>query len=167
MNRAPARILVTKPKLLKYRYELSNEGTPLGFLEVRGHFRVKAEASIHEESWSLLQTGFWKRTIEFKAAQRPYAKGKLRHSWSGKMELHTSANEKYTFKKIKWWKSSWAWYDEKEQIVIEYVKDYSFSKKQAYIIVHQPGKSDINFLTILGLFGVIINERNSTTAANS
>ena len=164
-SHALTELTVIKPRLLKQEFEFISAGQPVGKLKISGPFKMAAQATLFNEEWSLIRSGFWQTFIDYQAAQKPFVKGKIQKKMSGKTELKASDGETYTFRKTKWWKSSWAWYDRNENPVIEMRQDHSFTNKQAYFIVHNPDQAEATLMILIAWFVILIQRRNAAAAA--
>ena len=164
-SNTPTELTIIKPRLLKQEFEFISAGQPVGKLKVQGPFKLSAQATLFNEEWSLNKTGIWQTFIEYKAAQRPFTKGRIQKKMRGRTELKASDGKTYTFRKIKWWKSSWAWYDRDENPVIEMRQDHSFTNKQAHFIIHNPDHAETTLMILIAWFVMLIQRRNAAAAA--
>jgi hypothetical protein len=166
-DKAATVIEIFKPAIFKRDYEFRIDGIPVGSMKFTGHFHPKAEGKLFDEEWKLWQTGVWKPFLEYKANQSPYDKGKFKLGWRCTVEWGSPAGKKYIFKKTKWWKSSWAWYDENNVPIVTFKDDHSFSKKQAQITIHNSSRKDLALPIFLAWFMILKEKSHAASVAAS
>lgn len=165
--RTPSEITVVKPALLKRELQLLDGNTTVGKIQFPSRFKMNAEATLFEEKWSVTQTGFWRPFLEFKGHDRPFTKVKVRHKPGGKIDWTGSDGNPYTFRKTKWWKHTYAWYDQNKSPILELRPDHSFSSKQAKITINQPNHPDIRVMLLIGVIVYLIQKRHAAAVAAS
>ena len=145
-------ITVIKPRWHKREYEFLAGKELAGRLKFTRNLNIHAEAQLFNEEWSVKKSGFWKTELEYKAAQRPFAKGKITMTASGKAQLSASDGKTYYFKKLKWWHTVSGWYNESNEPILELKPNYSFNNKQATLTIHHTKHPDVIIMIILAWF---------------
>lgn len=165
MQNAPLEITVVKPHWLKRGLLLFHHGDQVGKIEYTGSFKLDSVATILDERWKIMQSGFWKTSLEFRGSNHPFQKLKVEPTFGGKIEWIASDNSSYIFRKIKWWKNTWAWYDEDQNVVIEIRPDHTFTNKQAHITIYNTRLADYRLMTLIGIFVFTIQKSRAAAAA--
>ena len=147
----PLQFMVVKPNWLKRDLQLIDGNMQVGKIEFAKRFRMDAVATFLDQRWKITQSGFWKTSLQFSASDHPFAKIKIQPNYFGKLEWKGSDGKTYVFRKIKWWKNTWAWYDENKNVVIEIRPDYSFTNKQALITINNKNLTDFRLMTLIGV----------------
>ena len=146
------RLTLTKVHWWQRGLRLYDGKTQVGKVEYTRRFKMDAVATIMDERWKIRQSGFWKSSFEFSTPDQSMAPVTIRPNFGGKVEWKGADGKIYTYRKIKWWKHSWAWFDMNENTIMEIRPDFSFSNKQAQIIIHNSSLPDIPVMTLIGIF---------------
>ena len=161
----PLQLIVSKQHWLKRDLLIFEGNLQVGKIEFTGRLRMNAVATILDERWKITQSGFWRSFLQFSASDHPFTKIKVQPGFTGKLEWKGSDGKTYFFRKIKWWKNTWAWYDENENAVIEIRPDHSFSSKQAYITISNKNLADFRLMTLIGICIYKIQTARAAAAA--
>ena len=161
----PLQLMIVKPNWLKRDLQLFEGNLQVGKVEFTKRFRMDAAATILDQRWKITQSGFWKISLQFSASDQPYTKIKIQPTFFGKLEWKGSDGKTYVFRKIKWWKNTWSWYDENGNVVIEIRPDHSFSNKQALITINNKNLTDFRLMTLIGIYIFKIQKARSEAAA--
>jgi hypothetical protein len=161
----PLQLTVVKPNWLKLGLQLFEGNLQVGKIEFTTRLRMDAVATILDERWKITQTGFWKSNLQFSGSDQPFSKIKIQPTFGGRLEWQGSDGKTYIFRKIKWWKNTWAWYDENGNVLIEIRPDYSFSNKQAHLTINNKNLADFRLMTLMGIF--IFRIQNARAAASA
>jgi hypothetical protein len=149
---SPLQLIVVKPHWLKRGLQLLDGNQRVGKIDFTSGFRMDAVATMLDQRWKITQSGFWKPYLQFIAWDQPFTKVKIHPNFSGKLEWKGSDGKTYVFRKIKWWKNTWAWYDKNENAVIEIRPDHSLTNKQAYVTINNKNSEDFRLMTLIGIF---------------
>ncbi|RYF97122.1 MAG: hypothetical protein EOO02_21190 [Chitinophagaceae bacterium] len=164
MLQTPYEILVTKPAVFKREYHFLKDEKIFGTITAAKSFRPEIVSKSGDEEWKLTQNGWWRPSFQYVGSHRPYAKGKFRPEWNGRLDFVTSDGSKYTLKKVKWYLASTIWYkDDKPILRINPI--HSFNNKRAAISVYVPGDPNIWLLISIAWHLYLINKRQATAAA--
>jgi hypothetical protein len=159
-------ITVTKPSWRKREYVFYHNRTRVGNITFTKNFKLEASAIFNEEEWTVNRSGFWKSILHYKAAHRPYTKGKVQQLWSGKVPFSSVDGNVYTFKRLKWYKTNWGWYDQNDKPLLELRPNYSITSNHAEIIIHQTSHPEIWLLTTMAWFVYILQKRQAAAVAS-
>jgi hypothetical protein len=159
-------ITVYKPFWFKRQIQFLQNGSPIGDLRFTSMFRMNATANLFGEQWTIMQSGFWKTSLEFKAQQSPYTKAKIQLGFRGQAEYKATNGDTYTFRKVKWWKIASAWFDRSGNPVMEIRSDHTLSKRQAHIRILKTGEPDITVMMLMA-FLIFTIQRTKAAAASS
>jgi hypothetical protein len=162
---SPRELVVIKPHWLKRGLQLFEDNTQVGRIEYTKRFRLDSVATILDQRWKITQSGFWKSFLEFRGQEGPFTKIKIHPTFGGKLEWKSSDGKLYTFRRIKWWKNTWAWYDANDKPIIEIRPSFSFSNKQAFITIHNNSLPDYRLMILIGMFIFQIQKRRAAAAA--
>jgi hypothetical protein len=162
---SPLHFIVTKQHWLKRDLQIFEGSRQIGKIEFKNRLRLDAMATILDERWKITQSGFWKTSLHFSASGEPFAKIKVQLTFGGELEWKGSDGKTYIFRRIKWWKNTWAWYDENKNAVIEIRPDHSFSIRQAHITINNKNLTDFRLMTLIGICIFKIQKARAAAAA--
>ncbi|MHA4843052.1 hypothetical protein ACX0G7_02755 [Flavitalea antarctica] len=162
---SPRDLVVVKLHWLKRGLQLLENDTLVGKIEYTSRFKMDAVATVLDQRWKITQSGFWKTSLEFRGQESPFTKIKIQPTFGGKLDWKGSDGKTYTFRKIKWWKNTWAWYDQSDKMLIELRPDYSFTKKQAFISIKDNNLPDYRLMILIGIFIFQIQKSRAAAAA--
>lgn len=162
---APLEITVVKSHWLRRGLQLLQQNKVVGKIEYTGRIRMDSTATLLDERWKITQFGFWRTNLEFRGSDSPFSKVRITPSFRGKLEWTGSDGKAYVFRKIKWWKNTWAWYDENQDVMIEIRPDHTFSNKQAHVTIYNITIPDYRLLTLIGIYIFKIQKAHAAAAA--
>lgn len=162
---SPQELTIVKPHWLKRGLRIYEGKTQVGKIEYTKRFRLDAVATFLDERWKINQTGFWKSFLEFSSSGQPFSKIKIHPTFGGKLEWNGTDGKSFIFRKIKWWKNTWAWFDENGNAVIEIRPDHSFTNKQAYISILDRNLKDYRLMSLIGIFIYQVQKSRAAAAA--
>lgn len=148
------------------RFELlSSSDIPIATLFYEKVFGRKAVATAGNRQWTIRRSGFWNQTIEIKAEQSPYYRTQTRFGWWRRYSVRAEDGRTYLFKRVNWWKSVWAWYDDREFLVLEIVSRRFSMRKRGDAYFSASGESQQLWLFFLGWFILLAVEDDEGIAA--
>jgi hypothetical protein len=162
---SPKELTVVKSHWLKRGLQLFEDNTQVGKIEYTKRFRMDAIATILDQRWKITQSGFWRSSLEFRGQEGPLTKIKIHPTFGGKLEWQSSDGKTYFFRKTKWWKNTWAWYDKDDKAVIEIRPDHSFTRRQAFISIHNKELADYRLMILIGILIFQIQKAHKAAAA--
>jgi hypothetical protein len=164
---APLRkITVIKTHRFKRRFQFIDNDQPVGEMLFKGYFSLSNKSTLFGEEWTITRSGVWRNIFEFKAAQRPFSKFSVKPAFNGKVDWIAADGKRYQLRRVKWWKQTWAWYDENNEPLMEIKPDHSFTLRQAHIDVFKAGPSDLVPMILTGWLGLLV-QRTRNAAANT
>jgi hypothetical protein len=169
MNQAkPAslrQITVLKPHRFKRKFTFIEQDQSVGEMIFNGYFSLSNKSALLGEDWAITRSGFWRNIFEFKAGQRPFSKFVVKPAFNGKLDWTAADGKRYQFRRIKWWKQGWGWYDENGEALMEIRPDRSFTRKQAYIDIFKAGPADLVPMILTGWLGLLIQQTRAAAAS--
>jgi hypothetical protein len=163
----PIQIQVSKNGAFKRHYAFFLNDTLLATLIYGSTWRDDAIIQIGDHTWQIKRIGFWKKQIELKADQSPYTKVSIPYNWKYRISYRTDSGIVYSFKPTGFWKRTWAWFNEKEQMVIGMKTVASFSKRRGEISIYQPPTEELYLLMILGWYQLLTYQQHASAAATT
>ena len=161
MTQTPTQIQVSKPKIFTPHYQFRQNEKELAVLDYEKRWGKNAVLHVNDKQFKLKTTGFWKQFIHITAEQSPYLKLSIPFKWTYKMAVSLNNRQTYHFKSVDFWNRVWAWYDEKDNMVVE-LRSNQFSKQnRGQLTIHQPATDDLLLLAALGWYTVMAYEEQS------
>lgn len=156
----------SQPKLLKREFELRDGSEVVGRLNWHRPFGSLATGEVAEGSWTFKRAGFLRPRVIVRPVDSDQAVARYEAGWAGGGRLLYPGGHGYHWRQRSFWKTEWAFEDERGQIVAQFQADQFVLKESVRLTLAdvKSSRPDHALLALLGLYLMILSNDDAVTA---